>query len=96
MIVLYIFVIYRFLNFCAGDVESAKEITILESSVELVGLSTGNEDQSDDIVEISDSAKCSKYLVQVNVVVFWLFRLWSDFLYLLNFIQTSICSFCRM
>ncbi|KAI5421783.1 uncharacterized protein LOC127075957 [Lathyrus oleraceus] len=47
-----------------GDVESAKEITILESSLELVGLGTGNEDQSRDILEISDSTKCSKYLEQ--------------------------------
>ncbi|CAI8607292.1 unnamed protein product [Vicia faba] len=47
-----------------GDVESVKEITILESSLELVGLSTENEDESDDILEISDNTKCSKFLAQ--------------------------------
>ena len=60
-----LFFIYPFLNFCAGDVESAKEITSLESSSEPVGLSAENADQSHDISESSDCAGLSQCLEQV-------------------------------
>lgn len=63
MFILYF--IYPFLNFRAGDVESAKEITTLESSSEPVGLSTESADQSHDISESSDSAEFSQCLEQV-------------------------------
>ncbi|KAK7274435.1 hypothetical protein RIF29_15523 [Crotalaria pallida] len=59
-------------NFCLvrdeivtkGDIESAKEIDILESSSEPVGLSTEKEDQYNNISEIPDSASCSQCFKQ--------------------------------
>ncbi|KAJ1403531.1 hypothetical protein SESBI_27239 [Sesbania bispinosa] len=45
-----------------GDVESVKEINVLESSSEPVGLSAGKEDQNYDISENPDNASCSQCL----------------------------------
>ncbi|TKY63924.1 TRM32 protein [Spatholobus suberectus] len=55
-------------NFCPvrdeivteGDVESLKEVNVLESSSEPVDLSAGKEDQNYGISETSDSARCSQ------------------------------------
>ncbi|RDX63605.1 hypothetical protein CR513_57945 [Mucuna pruriens] len=43
-----------------GEVESAKEVNVLESSSEPVDLSAGKEDQNYDISETSDCARCSQ------------------------------------
>ncbi|KAG5070792.1 hypothetical protein GLYMA_03G009000v4 [Glycine max] len=43
-----------------GDVESAKEVSVLESSSEPVDLSAGKEDQNYGISETSDCARCSQ------------------------------------
>ncbi|MCI05321.1 phosphatidylinositol N-acetyglucosaminlytransferase subunit P-like, partial [Trifolium medium] len=48
-----------------GDVESTKDVTIIESSSEPVGLSVGNEEQSHNISESSDCAGFSQCLEQV-------------------------------
>jgi len=58
-------VAYHFLDFCAGDVESAKEVSVLESSSEPVDLSAGKEDQNYGISETSDCARCSQSSKQV-------------------------------
>lgn len=63
MFILYF--IYPFLNFCAGDAESAKEIAIVESSSQPVGLSAESAAQSHDISESSDCAEFSQCLEQV-------------------------------
>ncbi|KAG5021884.1 hypothetical protein JHK85_018226 [Glycine max] len=43
-----------------GDIESAKEVNVLESSSEPVDLSAGKEDQNYGISETSDCARCSQ------------------------------------
>jgi len=58
-------VAYPFINFCAGDVESAQEVDVLESSSQPVDLSAGKEDQNYGLSEISDCARCSQYSKQV-------------------------------
>lgn len=61
----FIFCYLSFLNLYAGDIESPKEINILESSSEPVCLSTGKEDQNNNISEIPNCARCSQCLKQV-------------------------------
>ncbi|MED6150932.1 hypothetical protein PIB30_077407 [Stylosanthes scabra] len=50
-----------------GDVESEREINILESSSELVCLSIGEEEQSYDILEITDSERSSQCFTQDSI-----------------------------
>ncbi|KAL9303970.1 hypothetical protein ACSQ67_021233 [Phaseolus vulgaris] len=47
-----------------GDVESAQEVDVLESSSQPVDLSAGKEDQNYGLSEISDCARCSQYSKQ--------------------------------
>ncbi|XP_020233138.1 uncharacterized protein LOC109813349 [Cajanus cajan] len=42
------------------DIESAKEVNVLESTSEPVGVSAGKEDQNYDVSDISDCEKCSQ------------------------------------
>lgn len=56
---------HPFLNLYAGNAESVKEINVLESSSEPVGISALKEEQNYDESEVPDSARCSKCLKQV-------------------------------
>ena len=85
----FLYVLLFILSYlCAVDVESAKEINILESSSEPVGLSAKKEDQSYDISGIPESASCSqclKLVMSLIVLYFYINQWFGDKLIIVLF-----------